>query len=110
MDPLHHEVGAQLRLLASGLCFTCLEQLRFEVIVEEIVAATFLLRLQHKFVRSLQCTLDHFVHLSIIFTEILKAPDPLEQILQLLGRLITAGDAPEHRLFCKTLLILLEGC
>ena len=76
VDPFHDEVCGQTCVLP--ICFLSLKQVLFELVVEKVVATTFLLRLHHEFLRVLQGPLDYFIDLSSFLAEILQTPDSLE--------------------------------
>ena len=76
VDPFHDEGCGQNCVLP--ICFLSLKQVLFELVVEKVVATTFLLRLHHEFLRVLQGPLDHFIDLSSFLAEILQTPDSLE--------------------------------
>ena len=57
----------------------CLQQFFSQLFIKEVVATTFFLWLKYELVRIDQCTLNDFVYLCSLLTEILKRPNALEQ-------------------------------
>ena len=96
VDPLHDQVGRQGSVLAIG--FLSSQKVLFKLFVEEVVASSFLLRLEHELVWIGESSFDDGIDLGPLLAQILQAPDALEQCLQSLSGLLRSGDLPQKTL------------